>query len=724
MRYMSFPRQQARTRRFTLGAPRSFQISPDGTRAAFLRSRSGNDTATCLWVRELGGHNEWVAADPRELGRVDEDLPPEERARRERLRETGSGIVSYTVDDAFTRAVFTLSGRLYCVDLAGGDPRELPAATPVVDPVLCPRGESVAYVSGGAVHVLALGNGADLTLAEPDGEHVTWGLADFIASEEMGRYHGMWWSPDSSAVLAARVDDSAVPRWTIADPAHPEAAARTIAYPAAGTENADVRLAILPADGEGDRVPIEWNRAALPYLVTAGWTTGPEGTPTVVFSAQSRDQRTLTVFSADPVTGLVFELHTETDEVWVEIMPGVPDFCGGALLWIGRRAGDRERRLYLGGDAVTPEGLYLRGVVSVDGDRVLFSASESGAPESTGLWLLDVKENHLKPVEFPTSNGTGGVHAGRLRGDTLVHQRRDLETDGVVTMVTQGASSETRQVHTAVTSHAETPDLPTPRVTMWRAGERRIPAALVLPSWYEPGSGRLPVLLDPYGGPHAQRVVSARSAFLTSQWFADQGFAVLIADGRGTPGIGVQWEQAVHGDLAGPVLEDQVAVLHDALERYDDLDPDRVAIRGWSFGGFLAALAVLRRPDVFHAAISGAPVTDQRLYDTHYTERYLGHPATEVAAYTRSSVIDDAAHLEGRLMLIHGYVDDNVVYAHTQRLSSALLAAGKAHTVLPLSGITHMASEETTAENLLLLQVAFLRETFPSGAAADTAVGG
>jgi dipeptidyl-peptidase-4 len=235
---------------------------------------------------------------------------------------------------------------------------------------------------------------------------------------------------------------------------------------------------------------------------------------------------------------------------------------------------------------------------------------------------------------------------------------------------------------------------------------------VLFPSWHEPGKGKLPVLVDPYGGPHAQRVLAARSAYLTGQWFAEQGFAVVIADGRGTPGRGPQWERAVAGELAGPVLEDQVDALREAAARFGDLDTERVAIRGWSFGGYLAALAVLRRPDVFGAAIAGAPVTDWRLYDTHYTERYLGLPDQDPEPYERSSLINLAERAgEPRpLMLIHGLADDNVVVAHTLRLSGALLAAGYPHRVLPLSGITHMASQEAVAENLLLLQLDFLRD--------------
>lgn len=212
--------------------------------------------------------------------------------------------------------------------------------------------------------------------------------------------------------------------------------------------------------------------------------------------------------------------------------------------------------------------------------------------------------------------------------------------------------------------------------------------------------------------------MAAHNAHLTSQWFADQGFAVVVADGRGTPGRSPAWEKAVKDDVAAVVLQDQVDALQ-ALAADFPLDLNRVAIRGWSFGGYLAALAALRRPDVFHAAVVGAPVTDLRLYDTHYEERYVGDPREQPEVYRRNSVIDDeglvdAAEPHRPMMVIHGLADDNVAVAHSLRLSSALLAAGRPHEVLPLSGVTHMTPQESVAENLLLLQVDFLKRSLPA----------
>jgi dipeptidyl-peptidase-4 len=345
---------------------------------------------------------------------------------------------------------------------------------------------------------------------------------------------------------------------------------------------------------------------------------------------------------------------------------------------------------------VTPPGLQVREITGIDGDSVLFSASEA-EPSEIDLYAYG-------PDALTKLSKGPGVHQGHRSGSTTIIASRTLDTDGPSVVVNDGLR---------IASHAEQPQVPTPAPVMLAAGERGIRTAVLFPSWHKHGDGKLPVLLDPYGGPHAQRVLSARSAYLEAQWFAEQGFAVIIADGRGTPGRGPEWERTVAGDLATPVLEDQVCALTAAAEKFADLDTGRVAIRGWSFGGYLSALAVLRRPDVFHAAVAGAPVTDWSLYDTFYTERYLGFPAVDSAAYRGSSLFIDEERpvvLPQRpLLLIHGLADDNVVVAHTLRLSGALLAAGYPHQVLPLTGITHMASSETVAENLLRFQLNFLR---------------
>ncbi|MEV5411613.1 prolyl oligopeptidase family serine peptidase [Thermopolyspora sp. NPDC052614] len=684
----SFPRLHARTRRFTLGVPRNFTISPQGDRVIFLRTASGTDPVTCLWELDVSTGAERVLVDPRGLGAADENLPPEERARRERAREQAGGIVAYATDRQVTTAVFALSGALYAAAVTGdGAVRALETPGPVIDPRIAPDGRHVAYVTGGALRVQDLTTGEDRALAEPESETVTYGLAEFIAAEELDRLRGHWWSPDGTALLAERADEAPVTRWHIADPANPDRDPVQVRYPAAGTANAEVTLVVLGLDGSRVEVPFDDE-----YLVNAHWSR--HGLSIVTMP---RDQRTIRLFDVDPATGATTLVREDTDPAWVDAHPSVPArLSDGARVWIA--AADGANRLFVGDAPVTPPDLQVRGVCDVDGDTILFRASAEPTEIHLYTWSPGGDPVQVGPTE-------PGVHTGRLAGGTLLVSAQNLDDEGVAVRV-----HPKDRPALPIPSLAERPGLDL-RVSLLRAGERELPTALLLPSWHTPGSARLPVLMDPYGGPHAQRVLASRQIFLTSQWFAEQGFAVIVADGRGTPGRGPAFEREVHLDLATPVLEDQVDALHAVARRHpDDLDLDRVAIRGWSFGGYLAALAVLRRPDVFHAAVAGAPVTDWRLYDTAYTERYLGDPRDNPAPYEQSSLLADAEKLHRPLLLIHGLADDNVVAAHTLRLSSALLAAGRPHTVLPLSGVTHMTPQEVVAENLLLLQVDFLKK--------------
>ncbi|MEU6081527.1 prolyl oligopeptidase family serine peptidase [Streptomyces sp. NPDC047108] len=700
---ISFPRQHARTQRFTLGAPRAFTVSPDGARIAFLRSRGGTDRANLLWVLDPGSGEERIAADPAALlGGASEELSAEERARRERSREGAAGVVGYAVDEAAELAAFALSGRLFTAELRAGTARELPVPGPVVDPRPSPDGRRVAYVAGGALRVVDADGAADRALAAPnDGERdVTYGLAEFIAAEEMDRARGFWWSPDSESLLVARVDESPVQRWWISDPTHPNRAPQEVAYPAAGTANADVRLLLVGLDGS--RTEVEWDRAAYPYLARVHWS--PAGPPLLL--VQARNQRDQLYLTVDTGTGRTRMLHADEDPVWLDLFPGVPAWTpDGRLVRIADEGGARV--LVVGARPLTGPQLHVRAVLDVSADDVLISASAGPEAEDPGTGEIHVHRVNELGIER-LSEGRG-VHSAVRCGSVLVLSSASLESSGATARVLNDGKAVT-----VVPSYAEKPVL-TAAPRLVRAGARRIPCAVLLPTGHREEDGPLPVLMDPYGGPHGQRVVAAHNAHLTSQWFADQGFAVVVADGRGTPGQSPGWEKAVAHNLAGVTLEDQVEALQ-ALAADHPLDVTRVAIRGWSYGGYLAALAVLRRPDVFHAGVVGAPVTDQRLYDTHYTERYLGHPDEHGEVYDANSVVTSgglsgAAETHRPMMIIHGLADDNVLAAHTLRLSSALLAAGRPHEVLPLSGVTHMTPQEQVAENLLLLQVDFLKRS-------------
>ncbi|MFF3553090.1 prolyl oligopeptidase family serine peptidase [Streptomyces tsukubensis] len=728
--HSSFPRQFARTQRFSLGAPRSFTVASDGSRVVFIRSVSGTDREGGLWVLDLDDHpttvgpegafRERPVADPRALlGNSQEQLSTAELARRERSRDGSAGIVGYAVDGRVELAAFALSGRLFTAELRTGASRELPVRGPVIDPRPSPDGKLIAYVSGGALRVVGADGGGDRALAEPSPEEagdggetgaggVSYGSAEYIAAESMGRDRGYWWAPESDRMLVARVDDRAVRRWWIADPARPDRAPRPVAYPSAGTANAEVRLFLVPV-GSRARTEVVWDRDAYPYLARVHWSAA--GAPLLL--VQARDQRTQRCLTVDTGSGETRTVHVDEDPIWLELFPAVPAWTPrGQLVRIADEGGARV--LKVGDRALTGAGLQVRAVLGIGDEDVLVAAAAGAGAEAPELGEVHVHRVGERGVER-ISEGPG-VHTAVGSGPVTVLISARPGMPG-----TEYAVLRDGKRIASIASYAEKPLL-TARPRLVAAGERRIPCAVLLPTGYEESRGPLPVLMDPYGGPRARKAVAAHDAHLTSQWFADQGFAVVVADGRGTPGPNPAWEKAVAGDF-GVVLDDQIAALH-ALAGDFPLDLGRVAIRGWSFGGFLAAMAVLRRPDVFHAAVAGAPATDQRLYDTHYTERYLGHPDEHPEVYAANSLITDeglsgAAEPARPLMIVHGFADDNVVIAHSLRLSSALLAAGRPHEVLPLSGVTHMTPQEEVAENLLHLQVDFLRRSLGIGRPAS-----
>ncbi len=700
----TFPRQYARTQRLTLGEPRDLTVTADGASVIFARSGAGDDPVNLLWIADIESGAERMLVDPRavlaDIAADDGELPPEERARRERMREGAGGITGYHTDADSTTVCFALAGQLFVADLVGAV-RHLDVPGPVFDPRLSPSGDRIAYVRGSELWMVDVGQAHDdaddsaRRIAGEDADTVSWGSADFVAAEEMRRLRGFWWSHDGAALAVCRVDDAPVAVWHIADPANPGQPPRPVRYPAAGTDNPDVRLFVVAPDAgsggaAGETVEVDWDRDAFPYLAKVAWNEHG-----LAITIQSRDQRALEVRTVDPATGATSAVFVDHDDDWVELVSGtgVLRDPGTAIMCADR---DGARRLMIGDDAVSPADIQVRSVLSAGADAVI----------ATGNPLADATVQHV--YRWSSERGFGpitsqaGVHTAAGRDGALVIRSATLERPGGTWTLPSGRTLATR---------AEAP-LGRPRVHLIGHNATRPSTAVLLPH-HHPG-GALPGLLDPYGGPHAQRVVRSSNAFCTSQWFADQGFAVVVADGRGTPGRGSTYERAVRDDLAMGVLDDQITALRAAADRHPELDLDRVAIRGWSFGGYLAALAVLRRPDLFHAAIAGAPVTEWRLYDTHYTERYLGDPGTQPDVYDASSLLPLADRLERPLLLIHGLADDNVVSAHTLQLSSALLAAGKPHEVLPLVGVSHMTPQEVVAENLLLHQLEFLRRSLPA----------
>ena len=685
----TFPRQYARTQRLTLGEPRNIVVSPDGKRVLFLRSAAGNDTVNSLWLCHTERNTETCIADIRALltGTSSENESAQERARRERAREGAAGIVSFSCDSEVQQVAFAVSGRLFVSDMHGAHEIAVknPAPGTMYDARISPDGKHIAYVRGSALFVCDM-QGNEECLTSETATDVTWGVAEFVAAEEMNRQRGYWWSPNSDALVVERVDNSPIQLITIADPSQPTVEPQARRYPFAGTNNARTSLHII--DLQKRSTDIRWDADAFEYLTSVQWNKAG-----LIISVMSRDQQLLDIRRVHVATGETESLHVERDDKWVEIVAGGPLLVAeNTLLWCGERNG--ARAILLNNVAITPPHIQVRGIISANADHVTFSGNPLDQPHVLHAWTVNVATHELAQLTHDD-----GIHTAATGADTIVVRSATMQHPRSRTLVNN---------HHELLNNAEQ-SLLNVNVSFHRVGKRNISTAIVLPENHD-GSA-LPVLFDPYGGPHAQRVVSSSMAFTAAQWFANQGFCVVIADGSGTPGRGSEWEREVYHDLATAVLSDQIDVLAHLHEIAPCADTTRVAIRGWSFGGYLAALAVLRAPQHFHVAIAGAPVTEWKLYDTFYTERYLGNPAHDEQPYIASSLLHDAKNLTRPLLVIHGLADDNVLAAHSLELTTALLHAGKPHEFLPLVGVTHMTPQEVVAENLLLHQLDFLRRS-------------
>jgi dipeptidyl-peptidase 4 len=690
----------AGSRRFALGRPRDLTLLPDPGpgrpgRLLFLRALAADDPNTALWSCDLGNGEERLLADPRVLldGEA-EVIPAAELRRRERSRESARGIVAYSTDSAGRLAAFALSGRLFVCDLESGDTRAVPSGGECVDPHIDPTGAHVAYVHEGSLRVVTLDGEIIVELSDDDPE-VSYGSADFAAAEEQDRHHGFWWSPDGRHLLVARVDTSDVTSCWLADPTYNEEEPVLLRYPRAGFANAVIRLVVAGLDGSTVAVsgaPDE----RLPYLQSARWERG--GPPTLVLLA--RGQHLAEIRTLDPGTGETSLVHADTDPAWLQLMPGTPAWLPDGRL-LRSAISEDTYRLFVDDQPCTPPGLQVAGVVAA-GARTVFLAT------------TEPTEQHLYAVDHATGETERltrdeGLHTGAVRADLLAVSSETLDSDGVTVRVYR----EGRLLATVASLPRELAF--TPGVTLLKSGERELRTAVIFPrDGYRP-AGPLPVLMAPYGGA-AQQVLKARRLFNEPQWLADHGFAVIVADGRGSPARGPAWERAFYLDVATPALDGQMAALESVLARYPgELDPDRVGMRGWSFGGYLSALAVLRRPDVFSAAVAGAPVSDWRYYDTAATERWLGHPDEHPEAYERTSLLPLAAGLTRPLLLIHGLADDNVHPRHTLLLSRELLAASREHSTLLLPGVTHMVWQPPVIAGMLRAQADFFRRWLGAG---------
>jgi len=638
-------------------APTAIAFSPDGTVVTYLLA-AADDLDRRLMALSLDDGSTSLLLE-RSDGQTEESLSAEERLRRERQREYGLGVSAYAwAKDAAVLMVPRPDGVLVDgVERVKGS---------VVDPQLSPDGTRLAYVRDGALWV------DDECVAAPPEDGVTCGLAEYIAQEEMDRSHGFWWSCDSKRLAYCEVDERGVAEYRIPHSGADDVEDEAHRYPFAGGPNARVRLRVTsPGPNSGDG---EIDLGGDEYLARVAWA--PDGS--LFVQTEDRAQQRLRLWRDGVV---VLE---ETSDVWVNLHDMLRPLPDGRFLWASERSGFRHLYLY------EADGTLVRQLT--DGDWQVDSVDGVDA-EAGRVWcsgtLDGPAERHLYEVGFD------GGEPRRLTAEPGTHHCVVSPKLGLFVDLHSSLTAQPTAVVRRLGDGAVVHPLfarPDPRVA--RLGLRppalvafdgpsgdRLHAALFKPD--DGTDGPWPTAVLVYGGPHAQLVVDSwtLTAAMRAQYLRAQGFLVAVCDNRGSARRGLAFEGVLRGRLGRAEVEDQAAFAR-WLVAQGWADADRLGVYGWSYGGYMALMLLAQAPDVYCAAVAGAPVTAWDGYDTHYTERYLGLPAENAEGYGASAVFPYVESMRGDLLLIHGLLDENVHFRHTARLVNRLIAARRPYEIL------------------------------------------
>ena len=684
-----FLQSLTQTRYWQLGRPTSIRVTPDGSAVLFLRGLPRKPEMRLFAFDVKSAQVRELITPEQVLGGAAEQLSPEEAARRERMRVTSRGFTSYELSEDGQQVLVTLSGRAYLVPVSGGASRPVagpgPKGEPVFDPRLSPDGKSVGFVRGGELWVAKVEGGGEIQITRGATALVTHAEAEFVAQEELRRFTGWWWSGDSRWLVYEEADATGVEKLWIGDPASPEKPILPSPYPRPGKPNAVTRFGVTSAQGGGPTTWIELDKK-WEYVARVEW---PAGAP-LTLELLSRDQKDLALVSADPKSGRTRDLLREHDDTWIESGRDSRWLAGGTgFLWSTEAGGEWQLELRKADGAVlrtlTPLDFGYAGLEHLDETSGVLVVLRSPDPQDRQLYEVPLGGGAPRPV----TRGPD-LHSGEFSRDSTVWVRTDSSRDG--------------QVHHRVlrggTQIGELPAINEPYPFLPRLEIKKIGpapgffASVVRPRDFD-ARKKYPVWLQVYGGPTGPLVVPFSPRYLVDQWIADHGYVVVRIDNRGTTGRGHAWERAILGRFAEVPLEDQVAGLQALAKVEPAIDLARVGIFGHSFGGYMSALAVARRPDVFRVGVASAPVVDWMNYDTAYTERYLGIPPPAGTAddYPRNSAVTYAKDLSRPLLIVHGTADDNVHFSESLLLADTLFRAGKKFEFLPLAGMTHTIAD-------------------------------
>ncbi|MBI0475054.1 S9 family peptidase [Sphingomonas sp. MA1305] len=681
--------------------PSELRLSPDGSLLTFLRPRADEKERSDLWARDTRTGAERMLVDSKTVG-SGAALSEAEKMQRERARIGGAkGIVTYDFAPDGRSILVPIDGDLYLASLDGGVRRLTDRPGGQLNPVISPKGAFVSFVRDQNVFVQPLDGRAARALTTAGGGTVHFGEAEFVAQEEMDRRTGYWWSPDERYVAVERFDEAPVHVATRASIGATGTKTYDQRYPAAGTPNVLVELHVMRPDGSG-QVKVDLGADPDIYLARVDWT--PDGT-TLLVQRQSRDQKTLDMLAVDPTTGRSHVLFTERAPAksWLHLSDSYRPLGDGSLIWRSER--DGYGHLY----RWRPDGRWTQltegpwvvtGLVGVDerAGRLYFMANKD-----------DVLEQHLYAVDLARPKivtrltEAGWTHAATMdaAASRFIVRRSNpaqptqvylADTSGTrVAWINENAIRPGHPYHPFVASHR-----PTQFGTIRAADGSVLHWEMITPP-LEPGK-RYPVFFQHYGGPGSQTVTRGWQGALP-QWLVDQGYIFFQIDNRGSPNRGRAFENQIYHAIGTVEVADQKAGA-DYLKTLPFVDPARIATYGWSYGGYLSLKMLEKTPGVYAAAVAGAPVTDWQLYDTHYTERYLGDPAKDPQGYAESAAVTDASKIREPLLLIHGMADDNVFFDNSTRFAATMQGSDTPFEMMFYPGQTHRVGGPGISEHL------------------------
>ncbi len=664
---------------------RGVQISPDGRLVTFLRAKPDDQTVQDLWAQPVAGGEARRLIDANALEPKGQELSEAEKARRERQRISSKGVVEYRWDEAGRRILVPAGGDLYIAAADTGAVTRL-TQTPggETDARFSPRGRWISYVRDQNLYVNAPGGAGERALTTAGRGLISYGVAEFVAQEEMERFTGYWWSPNDDRIAYTRVDESGVdliPRLDI------NAAGSTTTeqrYPRAGRPNAVVELYVAALAG-GAPVKVDLGADPDVYLARVNWSA--DGA-TLYVQRQTRDQKALDLLIVDPATGASRVILTERQEPWVDLNDNMTPLKDGSFLWGSQRTGFNHLYLY------SREGKLVRAVTH--GEWAVVGAASGAGQQAPGIAYVDEAkglayfvsgkdtplERHLyvvsyrepgEPRRITEGHGSWSVAVAR-DGASYIGSYSDPATPPQTGLYDiSGARLRWIEENRLGPGHPYFPYLArhvTPEFGVLKAADgSTLHYTLMKPPGFDPAK-RYPAIVEVYGGPHAEDVRRVWRP-VSEQLYLNAGFVLFQIANRGGGGRGLKFAGALYGHLGSVEVEDQLVGLK-WLETQRFVDPARVGVTGWSYGGYMT-LRLLTEPGAgFRAGAAGAPPADWRLYDTHYTEQFMGKPQDREGAYTQSSILPRLQDLSGRLLLLQGMADDNVLFQNSTSVMNRL----------------------------------------------------